>query len=75
MVDPRQDCVILLEEHAAVRRVQRGLSVDDLERTVREGSWAPRPDGAVDVTRGVWTVRVRIGICTIGVVTVFPERG
>ena len=75
MVDPRKDCEILLEEHAALRRVQRGLTVSDLERAVREGVWAPRTDGATDISYGVWTVRVRIGICTIGVVTLFPERG
>lgn len=73
-MDPRKKCLIVLEDEAQSRRIQRGLTKDVLERVVRDGIWNTRPDGYDDVKYGVWTARVKLGKCTISVTTVFPER-
>ena len=46
-------------------------SIGDLEKVVREGNWEPRNDGKVDAVYGKWTVRIEIGKCNLGVLTVF----
>lgn len=73
VVDPRQDCEIHCEGHGEDRRTLRGLAYDDLVHVVRDGQWEDRPDGKKDVHLNNWTVRVKVGNCTLSVVTVFPR--
>jgi hypothetical protein len=70
-MNPQKDCNIITEDHAEERRIQRGLTRVDLEKVVREGNWEHRSDGCVDVVSGKWTVRIEIGKCNLGVLTVF----
>ncbi len=70
-MNPKKNCNIIIEDHAEERRIQRGLTRVDLEKVVREGNWERRNDGKVDASFGKWVVRVEIGKCNLGVITVF----
>jgi Uma2 family endonuclease len=63
-----------LEEHAEERRVDRGLTYDNLERMIREGKWQRRHNGYDDIKYRRWTIRVKLGHCIIGVATVILKR-
>src|SRR4030067_625785 len=74
VANPRKDCEVVLDDHSQERRVDRGLTMMDLIRIVREGSWRARPDGHHDVVHRSWTIRVKQGNCTISVDTIMPKR-
>jgi len=73
-MDPRRDCRFVVEQHAQEQRLDRSLTLKDMERMVREGSWQHRSDGYIDVSYNDWVIRVRQAPCIISVVTPVPGR-
>ena len=74
MVNPRNDCTVVVEDHARDRRVLRGLGYPELVSVIRKGAWRGRTDGLWDVRRGKWLARLEIGQCHLFIVTVFRVR-
>ncbi len=73
-MNPRQDCEVILEEHAEDRIVDRGLPYVDLQGMVRKGNWRRKRDSKYDIRHGKWTIMVKLGHCIIAVETVI-RRG
>ncbi len=73
-MNPRTDCEVVPEPHAEEQRVDRGLTSVDMVRMVREGNWEAKPEKVYDIEYGKWTIRVKVGRCLIGVLTVMPDR-
>ena len=72
-MDPWDKCRIRPSLHAFDRIAQRGLSLADLERMVREGDRVAEGENRFVVRYGDWIIPVQLRRCFIGIRTVYQR--
>jgi len=76
MTDPWRICEVIEDtDHAPERRWQRSLPFRDMEMMIRIGDKQNVGDNIYNVVYNeTWTIRVKLGKCTISVVTPIRKR-